>query len=136
MPAMRDTVRGLGDTIRRRWFPGPAAEGQPFDPGSEPRMTSDLLQAGGGRFPTLTHGAVPVNPYKPLVLPVDFPKVQVPFNPNIPPSISPQMIIRTGTTPNPVGIGHAFVGQTPHTGPGTGGMPGTTKRKVRDIGGK
>lgn len=93
---------GMVDRLRARIRPMPSTEGV-AGKGGEIRTTSDLLQAGGTRFPTLYHNGSRVNPYKPLVLPIDFPSILGPTNINIPPSIQPQMIIRRGPTPMPTG---------------------------------
>lgn len=63
----------------------------------------DVMGARIGRFPALTMRAVPVNPYKPNVKRVDFPTMETPTKRWTPPSIHPQMIIRTGATPDPSG---------------------------------
>lgn len=56
-----------------------------------------------GRFPVLVHNAVRVNAYKPNVGGKDFGPVDLPMKRWTPPSIRPQMIIRTGPTPHPTG---------------------------------
>ena len=113
----------------RRVIGPPSTEGPGATPDPMPRMTSDLLQAGGGRFPALTFNAVPVNPYKPMVTPVGFPSVRLPFNPNVPPSISPTMIIRLGSTPRPTGatVPLGAVGLRP------GIIDGRIVQKARDM---
>jgi hypothetical protein len=68
-----------------------------------PPEQPDVMGATAGRFPTLTMKAVPVNPYKPGVVPNHFPDVPMQLSRWTPPSIRPQMVIRTGPTPQPTG---------------------------------
>jgi hypothetical protein len=72
-------------------------------PVNMPEDKPDVMGAGLGRFPVLTMRAVPVNPYKPNVKAGDFPDLSIPVTRWTPPSINPQMIIRTGRTPDPSG---------------------------------
>lgn len=119
------------DAIRARFPQGDTTSGPlAGSGGSEPRMTNDVMQAGGGRFPTMVHNYIRTNPYKPPVTPVPFPAVRLPFDMNVPPSINPQMIIRTGPLPHvtgrtvppgAVGVGRKVIG----------GVAGTAKEEAR-----
>lgn len=81
------------DRLRRMKVVPPAPE----------TLAADPMGSRIGRFPVLSMRAVPVNPYKPNVQRADFPVMDTPIKRWVPPSIHPQMIIRTGATPDPSG---------------------------------
>jgi hypothetical protein len=108
-------ARAFGQQVRTQTPAGP----KPLS------AAEQAIESANGRFPGVSYGAHPGNPYKPNVVPGAFPSVLVGLGHNVPPSLNPAAgQPRQGPTP---GMGLKRV--APHGGVNTPGLSATLKRK-------